>query len=60
MLLSIKTAVHSGIVIPVVSCPTDKVMVLSYSEIAFTTLSYDFIVSSSSSSFPSPAARITS
>ena len=60
-MLSIRTAVHSGIVIPVVNCPTDKVIVLSCSAIALTTLSYDFIVSSSSSySFPSPAARTIS
>ena len=59
-MLSIRTAVHSGIVIPVVNCPTDKVIVFSCSEIALTTLSYDFIVSSSSSSFPSPAARTIS
>ena len=54
------TAVHSGIVIPVVSCPTDNVIVFSCSAMAATTLSYDFIVSSSSSSFPSPAARTIS
>ena len=42
MLESMRTAVHSGIVTPVVNCPTDKVMVLSCSEIAFVTLSKDF------------------
>ena len=36
LLLSIKTAVHSGIVIPVVSCPTDNVIVFSFSLIALT------------------------
>ena len=60
MLESMRTAVHSGIVTPVVNCPTDKVMVLSCSEIAFVTLSKDFSFSSSSSNFPSPAARMIS
>ena len=36
---SINTAVHSGIVIPVVSCPTDNVIVFSYFSIAAFTLS---------------------
>ena len=57
---SINTALHSGMVTPTVSCPTVNVIVLSCSAMAFFTLSYAFLVSSSSLILPSPAARITS
>ena len=65
---SMSTPVHSGTVTPVVSWPTDKVMVfvLAFSPpfsalaIASRTLSNDFSFSSSSSILPSPAARMIS
>jgi len=57
---SISTAVHSGTVIPVVNCPTDSVIVLSLWSMASRTLSYAFLVSSSSESLPSPAASTIS
>ena len=62
MLLSMKTAVHSGMVTPVVSWPTLKVIVLSWLLIASRTLSKLrlLLVASSSSSLPSPAASTIS
>ena len=63
---SMMTAVHSGTVTPVVSCPTDRVIVLpsdfSASSIAVRTLSRAFPVATesvSSSERPSPAAKTT-
>ena len=63
---SMMTAVHSGTVTPVVSCPTDRVMVLpsdfSASAMAVRTLSSDLPTATgsvSSSERPSPAARMT-
>ena len=60
MFESMSTAVHSGTVTPVVSCPTESVMVLSCVAMASRTLSNAFTDSSSSSSLPSPAASTTS
>ena len=54
MFESMSTAVHSGTVTPVVSWPTERVMVLSWFLIARRTLSSDFSFSSS------PAASTTS
>jgi hypothetical protein len=65
MLDSMMTAVHSGTVTPVVSCPTESVMVLppdfSASAIALRTFSSDLpvVTRSSSSERPSPAASTT-
>ena len=58
MSFNIKTAVHSGIVTPVVSCPTERVIVLSLLAIASRTLiSEDSLsITSSTSDCPSPAA----
>ena len=54
---SIKTAVHSGMVTPVVSCPTERVIVFSLFLIASRTAVIAFWFSSSSS--PLPTARTT-
>ena len=58
---SINTPLHSGMVIPTVSCPTVSVIVLSFSAMAFFTRSKALPATSSSSfSRPSPAAITTS
>ena len=56
---NMSTAVHSGMVTPVVSCLTERVIVLSYFSIASITLSYALSDTSSSPLLPAPTAAMT-